>query len=535
MSVFPIAIENDILFSEDTLFKLELNGQVFPVSKKWLKIRDVNSYSFYGQGDSNNLMLSFLNEDIQGVLTIDNHSYSIETYQNECYIVQIDNTILHEDCDGLDMSVVQDVGNDRLQEMEESGVEIISSEHVMNRFHDGSGDIKVLVMYTPAAANSVSNIVNTAYLAEELSNQSFDNSSIACKIEVVYIGKTDYVEVGSQFDVDRFQGTSDGYMDEVHSLRDKYAADVCVLLTDYHLSTCGRATRIKANSDSAFCVVQAYYCSTAYYSFIHEIGHLMGCRHDYEMDPRYSPYEFGHGYINPDKTWRTIMAYPNECQGCDRIQYWSNPYVIYHGETMGTTSLCNNAKVWNIRYEEVGAFESIATNVVISSNTIPNGLNYGFIEASSRVETSGNTILQSGQELTIKAGEEIVFSDGFESSAGSELNAFVSSSPATMLYVTLSDQPVMEVSPVRQIDANLSERVVSVFPNPTTNDLCIHNKGTDAPQRINILDIWGRIILPDIPMNLLSTSVDLSQLPSGIYFIDVEFANRHERFKIVKK
>ena len=531
LSVFPIAIEKNILFSDDTLIKIELSNNEFYITKKYVNYRDVNSFSFYGISGTNSLTLSFLNDDIQGVLTINDHSYSIETHQGENYIVQLDNSVLQEDCDDLESSSNQSQNDSVYQENRETYEEIIPVDQLWDRFHDGNGDIKVLVLYTSDAANSVSNIVNTALLAEELSNQSFANSGINCKIEIVYIGKTDYEESSASTDVTRFRNTDEGYMDDVHTLRTRYAADVCVLLADYNFSPCGRAYKIKARRDEAFCVVQAYYCSTDYYSFIHEIGHLMGCRHNPQNDGSNSPYEYGHGYINSDKTWRTIMAYGTYCNDCDRIQYWSNPYITHNGEAMGTTDRCNNAKVWNIRYGEVGAFENISSNVTITSATIPNSLNYGFIEAGSHVGTNGIVSLNSGQSLTIKAGNEIVFSDGFEASAGSELAAFISQQPAS-LYATAPAPPSINVAPVRRIDATEIINTAVVYPNPTMDELNIRINGEEQPSKIVIMDVMGRPIMKlDNPTDVIK----ISQVPAGAYFIDIEFANRSERYRIIKK
>lgn len=80
LSVSPIEIERDILFSEDTLFKIELNDDEFNITKKYINYRDINSFSFYGISDTNSIILSFLGEDIQGTFTTSNKVYTIETH-----------------------------------------------------------------------------------------------------------------------------------------------------------------------------------------------------------------------------------------------------------------------------------------------------------------------------------------------------------------------------------------------------------------------------------------------------------------------
>ena len=530
-SVFPIAIEKNILLSEDTLFKIELNNDEFIITKKYINHRDINSLLFYGISGTNSLILSFLDDDIQGTFTTRNKVYAIETHGEEHYLVQLDHSSMRENCDNIEPSHNPATSeNDDTQEgnVDSASIDI---QQLENRYLDGSGDIKVLVLYTSAAANSVSNIYNTALLAEELSNQSFANSGIYCKIEIVYIGKTDYIESSSSnTDVKRFKRTDDGYLDEVHALRVKYSADVCVLLANLS-DNCGEAFTIKADYDEAFCVVKARYCATTQHSFIHEIGHLMGCMHDYRCDPRLWPYAYGHGYVYPDGGWRTIMAYDDYCSECIRLLYWSNPDVIYDGVSMGTSLINNNAKVWNYRYEEVGDFENVATNLTITSSTIPTSLKYGFIEAASNVGTSGNVRLNSGQSLTIKAGNEIVFSDGFEASAGSELNAYISQQPAT-LYATAPAPPSINVTPVRRIDTTEITNTAVVYPNPTMDELNIRNNGEEQPSKMVIMDVMGRPIMKlDNPTDVIK----ISQVPAGAYFIDIEFANRSERYRIIKK
>ena len=93
--------------------------------------------------------------------------------------------------------------------------------------------ITLIVAYTKQAASHYSDIdKDLIALAIEEANQSFRSSGLGhVQLEVVHSYETDYVESGSHFDhVFRFADKGDGYMDEVHALRDQYHADIGVLI-----------------------------------------------------------------------------------------------------------------------------------------------------------------------------------------------------------------------------------------------------------------------------------------------------------------
>ena len=204
--------------------------------------------------------------------------------------------------------------------------------------------IDVLVAYTRKAASNYSDVEHElVYLAIEEANQAFRNSNLGhVKLRLVHTYQTDYVEEGAHFDhLWRFADKGDGYMDEVHGLRDKYHADVAILIVDDQ-SGCGLATRVFAEAEDAFAVVH-HECAAASYSLAHEIGHLIGARHDLKIDQLMTPFPYGHGFVNGLK-WRDIMSYKDSCGGCPRLPVWSSPRVLVNGEPAGTQKQ-DNARV----------------------------------------------------------------------------------------------------------------------------------------------------------------------------------------------
>ena len=220
-----------------------------------------------------------------------------------------------------------------------------------------SGDIiiDVIVAYTEKAASNYTDIERELVdLAIEEANESFRLSNLGhVKLKLVHAYQTGYVEEGAHFDhVWRFADEGDGYMEEIHRLRDRYRADVAVLVVD-DARGCGLATRVHADADEAFAVVH-HVCAAVTYSLAHEIGHLIGARHDLSIDKTMTPFPYGHGYINGTK-WRDIMGYKESCGGCPRIPVWSNPKVRVKGDPAGTAQLYN-ARVIAEQAARVAAF-----------------------------------------------------------------------------------------------------------------------------------------------------------------------------------
>lgn len=426
-SVDFVDINLDIILEYED-FLLQLSEKNITIRKEKIEARGINNYVFVGNNNEGcRVLLSVLDNDIQGVIETDENVYTIETVGNQQYaLITVDYSLLREGCDNLDVennrSSVVDANNPYHEpDTEHDNGTTISP--ILEAASANDCKIRVLVLYTPSARSAKSNIKNTILTAVALTNQSFVNSQINYQIELVYVGQTTYSESGFRTDLSRFRISGDGYMDEVHSLRDKYSADVCVLLIN-DCALCGVAARIGAAEDKAFCAVSVCgTCATSNYSFGHEIGHLLGCRHDPNADPTTTPFAYGHGYVNPSKTWRTIMAYhPANSSYCPRLQYWSNPNVTHVGEPMGTIATNDNARVWNERSNTVMAFRQPDNNVTFKSSDMPN-TQYADVIAKQNITTGGTVDVNNGNTLRMRAGNSIILQPGFSVQTGAEYSA----------------------------------------------------------------------------------------------------------------
>ncbi len=241
-----------------------------------------------------------------------------------------------------------------------------------------TGDmIDVMVVYTPAAKNAAGGtnaIMAAINLAIAESNVAYQQSQITTRVRLVYAGEVSYTEAGFSTDLTRITNPSDGYLDEVHTLRNTYGADlVSFWIND--TSSCGLAWLMTSLSPSfaanGFSVVHwGPQCATGYYSFGHEMGHNMGCAHDRENSSGQGLYSYSYGWRFTGTNgvqYRTIMGYAPGI----RIQRFSNPDVSYFGTptgvAVGTANESHNAQSINNAAFTVANFRATA----VSTNTPP--------------------------------------------------------------------------------------------------------------------------------------------------------------------
>ena len=204
--------------------------------------------------------------------------------------------------------------------------------------------IDLMVLYTKNASSShLGNPADVLALAVEDANESFSNSGLGnIIVRLVHTQAIDYDEAGAdQFDhlyrmVDGF-----GPFAALKNLRNEKRADIVGLVLESS-SGCGLSTRVGADAEEAFFVVH-HACAGIALSLAHEIGHILGARHDRFVDANDKPFAYAHGYVN-GTNWRTMMGYNEACGGCPRIPFWSNPRIMYKGEPTGTAA-ADNARV----------------------------------------------------------------------------------------------------------------------------------------------------------------------------------------------
>ncbi len=156
--------------------------------------------------------------------------------------------------------------------------------------------IDVMIVYTPAAENwantsgQVVNLETAIAQAMNLSQQALTQSNVGIDLRLVHTYKVNYDENGVPSGTTLRRLTSSpsvnlgndfqGYMDEVHTLRDQYGADLVAMLS-FIEDTGGIAWRIGAYGGSSHLGFSVNRIQQTHrtYTLIHEIGHNMGLSH----------------------------------------------------------------------------------------------------------------------------------------------------------------------------------------------------------------------------------------------------------------
>lgn len=223
---------------------------------------------------------------------------------------------------------------------------------------DGAAVQDVLIVYTPAAASARGGEAAMPAFAEllrSITQTGYDRSLVAIQHRIVGVRRVEYVEVNGNTDLSRLQSPSDGFMDQIHQWRNEVGADLVAFIGRGYAGQglCGLGYR-PATVTTAFTLIDEG-CAAGNLSYMHEIGHNQGARHDpmTECAQATCPGDnFGHGWPG----YRSVMAYPSV--GGERIAQFSNPNVMHSGFPTGIVGSRDNARTVNASALVISQFRS---------------------------------------------------------------------------------------------------------------------------------------------------------------------------------
>ena len=227
--------------------------------------------------------------------------------------------------------------------------------------------VRLLVVYTSAAAADVESISAAASLAVVYTNTALSNSQVDVQFTLAGIGTVDVQEASVTMDtiLSDFQ-EGNGDFGRIQKLRANLGADLVQIWIGENGSpdNCGLGyllsdadqpnldlTSLATFGVSTVTTDFGGACLTS--TIAHELGHNLGSEHDrFQVeDDVAGPEGYNYGYVDLG-FFRSIMSYDAQCvaenQDCPEIQYYSNPNVMFNGRPTGaddaTPEAANSAR-----------------------------------------------------------------------------------------------------------------------------------------------------------------------------------------------
>ncbi len=256
--------------------------------------------------------------------------------------------------------------------------------------------IEVMVVYTRQAKEAAGGSAAIEVLIQIgllEANSAFQSSRSGVELHLVHAVELNFPESGDlNLDLARLRAPGDGYLDDVHAVRDTVGADLVCLVVESSNRYEGIAS-FPEGPESGFCVVDRFHL-TGYGIVAHEFGHNFGCDHDRENRAgggRFG-YSFGHRLDVDGETYRTLMCYSPGWP----IGYFSNPEVNFRGSPTGVPAgerdEADNARTIREMALFVDSYRGL--NVSLTEPSAPLSLPFGASVELAAVATSSEGPIQ---------------------------------------------------------------------------------------------------------------------------------------------
>jgi len=423
-----------------------------------------------------------------------------------------------------------------------------------------NASIKVLVLYTPAAAGTGLNMNDLANTARAQWVSASVNSQVVSSLVLAGVQPFSFIENSDGNNISQdVKDLRDNT--QAQQLRDDFEADIVLLFTSGNYpGVAGVVSEIGPDEDDAYGIVQVA-AATSNITWVHETAHLFGARHQFAVDD--TPGD-AHGHFWNSGIWpfldkyRSIMGTPDNNR--ERVLHFSNPSVTHQNKATGVVGISFNVKTINNNGHILEDFRFTQPNfsvTIYGPSTANNGDGLSFSAATTngqspytyqwRVNTgTGYYTVGSAPNLSFTMPTdqdlEVVLnmSDGSSQTASDYhfvRNSFLDGGPCTVC----PDSTLMDFNNRSDLatENNFEENELIVFPNPTSYLLSYQLPLSERATLVRVVDFEGNIIVESTfssidPSNSKQT-LNTSNLKSGIYLLKISNLSGFEKtIKFIK-
>jgi uncharacterized protein YjdB len=238
---------------------------------------------------------------------------------------------------------------------------------------------------------------------------------------------------------------------------------------------------------------------------------------------------------SPNGTYSTVTATLTSTNGITMLNDASVlPGVTYYYKVVTTSGLKTSTS------SVISAIGCLNTNglttITLSGNAMGSSI-------GTTITSSGSTIVANGSSLTAEATQNIGFKPGFSAKPGSTMKAFIvpacGSTKSDLVDTTLltngkllQNTKILK-SNIDSTQLNIENKKIKIFPNPTKGLISIQI--VDENFSYDLYSILGIILKNNNSCNN-HTTIDLSNYPTGTYFIRIRTENNDQQvIKILKE
>jgi hypothetical protein len=325
-----------------------LDGQQVEAKRLDLELRQARDFAWRGSvldaaGEhAGNVTLTVKDGRMMGRIVVPGASYQVVPVDGGHRLVEIDES-------QLDPCVTGDEGHLDLVPGKSFAAPLpaVASDEPISR-------LPIILFYDAAARDGAGGQQAIEQLLQhevDLANSAYANSQVDVRLELVHVEEAPrtFASTGEALDWVRLDR-------HARDLRRAHRAPLASLVIENFPNACGVAARIlrqdtfrdlTAPAEGASLLRRS--CLGSNLLLAHEVGHNLGCEHDpawgSPLNSALFPYAYGH-FVSG--SFRTIMSYPNECQGgCPRAEHFSNPDISFNGQPTGIAGERDNHQVIN--------------------------------------------------------------------------------------------------------------------------------------------------------------------------------------------